>query len=247
MSYHDHISPITKSCFRHILDLRRIRPCLDYTTAANIATALVQSKLDYCNSLYIGLPKSQLNRLQNIQNALARVVANKRRHEHISPTLESLHWLKIPERIDYKILSITYNILETSKPAYLSSLLTLQPTRSTRSSKLITLYQPSVTSNRAILNRSYSQSVPKLWNSLPVELRTPKDPHFPAPTHCLVKHSWPNSRLISSRNHTTSYRPNPETRNLLTPDLQINTIPNTIGYPRITNRTPIASPIRPPL
>ena len=51
MSYHDHISAITKSCFLHIRDLRRIRPCLDYTTAANIATALVQSKLDYCNSL----------------------------------------------------------------------------------------------------------------------------------------------------------------------------------------------------
>ena len=123
--------------------------------------------------------KSEINRLQNIQNALARVIANKRRHDHITPTLESLHWLKIPERIDYKILSITYNILETSKPTYLSSLLTLQPTRSTRSSKLITLYQPSVTSNRAILNRSYNQSVPKLWNSLPAEIRTPKDPNSP--------------------------------------------------------------------
>ena len=179
MSYHDHISAIVRSCFLHIRDLRRIRPCLDYTTAANIATALVQSKLDYCNSLYIGLPKSEINRLQNIQNTLARVVANKRRHDHISPTLESLHWLRIPERIDYKILSITYNILETAKPSYLSSLLTLQPTRSTRSSRLITLYQPAVTSNRAILNRSYSQSVPKLWNSLPAEMRTPKDPNSP--------------------------------------------------------------------
>jgi hypothetical protein len=179
MSYHDHISAITKSCFLHIRDLRRIRPCLDYTTAANIATALVQSKLDYCNSLYIGLPKSELNRLQNIQNTLARVVANKRRHDHISPILESLHWLKLPERIHYKIIAMTYNILETAKPSYLSSLLTLQPPRSTRSSKLITLYQPSVTSYRAILNRSYSQSVPKLWNSLPPEMRTPKDPDSP--------------------------------------------------------------------
>ena len=179
LSYHDHISTIAKSCFLHIRDLRRIRPCLDYTTAANIATALVQSKLDYCNSLYIGLPKTELNRLQNIQNALARVVANKRRNEHITPTLQSLHWLRIPERINYKIISITYNILETSKPTYLSSLLTLQTPRATRSSKLITLYQPSVTSSRAILNRSYSQAVPKLWNSLPPELRTPKDPSSP--------------------------------------------------------------------
>jgi len=175
LSYHAHITAITKSCFLHIRDLRRIRPCLDYTTATNIATSLVQSKLDYCNSLYIGLPKSELNRLQNIQNTLARVVANKRRQEHITPTLKSLHWLRIPERINYKVLSLTYTILETSKPAYLSSLLTLQPPRSTRSAKLITLYHRSVTSNRAILNRSYSHCIPKLWNSLPAELRTPKD------------------------------------------------------------------------
>jgi hypothetical protein len=162
LSYHDHISTITKSCFIHIRDLRRIRPCLDYTTAANIATSLVQSKLDYCNALYIGLPKAELNRLQNIQNALARAVTNQRRNEHVTPTLQSLHWLKIPERINYKVLSITYNVLNSGKPVYLSKLLSLQSARSTRSSKLITLYPPAVTSSRAILNRSYSYSVPRL-------------------------------------------------------------------------------------
>jgi hypothetical protein len=176
LSHHDHITSITKSCFCHIRDLRRIRPCLDHNTAANIATSLVQSKLDYCNSLYYGLPKLEINRLQNIQNALARVVAIQRRHEHVTPTLQALHWLKIPERIEYKLLSITYNTLHTSQPAYLSNLLTLQPPRSTRSSKLITLRLPPITSNRAILNRSYSYLAPRLWNSLPPSLRTPKDP-----------------------------------------------------------------------
>ena len=216
LSYHDHISTITKSCFIHIRDLRRIRPCLDYTTAANIATSLVQSKLDYCNALYIGLPKTELNRLQNIQNALARAVANQRRNEHITPTLQSLHWLKIPERIHYKVLSITYNVLSSSKPAYLSKLLSLQSARSTRSSKLITLYPPAVTSSRAILNRSYSYSVPRLWNSLPVELRTPNDSSTPCvhslsrqtflsklKTH-LFRLSYPTAATLHTRNTRTA-------------------------------------------
>jgi hypothetical protein len=42
---------------------------LDFDTARTIATSLVHSKLDYCNSLYYNLPQSQLKRLQSIQNS----------------------------------------------------------------------------------------------------------------------------------------------------------------------------------
>jgi hypothetical protein len=186
LSYHHQISALSKACFYHIRDLRRIRPHLDLETASTIATALVHSKLDYCNSLYLGLPKTELGRLQHIQNALGRVVANTKRRDHITPTLQSLHWLKIQERITYKIASITYDVLSTSKPAYLSKLLAVQPARSTRSSKLITLSRPAVTSNRSVLNRSFRYSAPILWNALPAELRCPKDLSSPG-TNLLSK------------------------------------------------------------
>ena len=173
LTYHDQISALSKSCFFHIRDLRRIRPCLDYYTAANIATSLVHSKLDYCNSLYLNLPKNEINRLQQIQNTLARTVANAKHRDHITPILQSLHWLKIQERIHYKVISITNNLLHTSEPQYLARLLTIQPPRSTRSSKYITLYPPAITSNRTVLNRSFSYTKPRLWNALPNHLREP--------------------------------------------------------------------------
>ena len=47
----DHISYISKSCFSHIRDLRRIRNTLDHKTACTIVTSLIHSKLDYCNFL----------------------------------------------------------------------------------------------------------------------------------------------------------------------------------------------------
>ena len=53
------------------------------------------------------LPKSQINHLQLIQNSLARVVVKAPKSCYISPVLKSLHWLKINERIDYKLLSLT--------------------------------------------------------------------------------------------------------------------------------------------
>ena len=76
-----------------------------------MAISLVHSKLDYCNSLYLGLSKTELGRLQLIENVLGHVVANTKRHEHITHILQSLHWFKIQERITCKTVSVTYDVL----------------------------------------------------------------------------------------------------------------------------------------
>src|SRR6218665_2204051 len=71
LSFSNHISNLSRSCFMHIRDLRRIRPVLDFKTASTIATSIVHSKLDYCNSLFLSLDSTQIHRLQLIQNSLA--------------------------------------------------------------------------------------------------------------------------------------------------------------------------------
>ena len=58
LAFSDQISAISKACCYHIRHVRCIRPYLDSTTASTIATSIVHSKLDYCNSLYYNLPKS---------------------------------------------------------------------------------------------------------------------------------------------------------------------------------------------
>ena len=112
LSFSDHISYISKSCFSHIRDLRRIRSTLDHKTACTIATSLIHSKLDYYNSLYLNINSQQLNRLQLILNSAARAVTKTPKFHHITPHLKSLHWLKIEQRIQYKILSLTYKSLQ---------------------------------------------------------------------------------------------------------------------------------------
>ena len=49
------MSSLSKSCYSHIRELRCIRPYLDSKTASTIASSIVDSKLDYCNSLYYNL------------------------------------------------------------------------------------------------------------------------------------------------------------------------------------------------
>jgi hypothetical protein len=123
LSYSEHISALSKFCFNHIRDLRRLRNSIDQSTACTIATALVHSKLDYCDSLLLNLPSSSTNRLQFVLNSAARAVTKTSRFHHITPVLKSLHWLKINQRIHYKVISLTYKILLSDKPSYLRSLL----------------------------------------------------------------------------------------------------------------------------
>jgi len=74
---------------------------------------------------YHNLPNYQLNRLQQIQNSLARAVVTASKSSHITPILKSLHWFKVNERIEYKLLSLTYKVLTTSQPSYLNNLIIL--------------------------------------------------------------------------------------------------------------------------
>jgi len=142
LSFKQHINFLTKTCLYHCRDLRRHRSSLDFGTACNIATALAHSKLDYCNSLYYHLPSSQINQLQVIQNSLARAVTKTPRLCHISPVLQSLHWLKIEQRIVYKRISLTYTAQQHNSPLYLAK--KLESNGCTCSALVITLRRPPV-------------------------------------------------------------------------------------------------------
>jgi len=164
----------SKSCYHHIRALRCIRPYLDLHTAKTVATSTVHSKLDY------GLPKFQINRLQHIQNALARSVVQAPKLKPIIPILKYFHWLKVSERIEYKSISLTYKILNTTQPSYLYDLVSIQPPHghNTRPSPYVTLIKPS--SSLKVTHRSFRHASPHLWNQLPTSLRIP-DSNYSSP------------------------------------------------------------------
>ena len=172
LSFSYHISNVCRSSFHQIRQLRQIRPSLDSNSAILLANSLVFSKLDYCNSLLYNLPNTSINRLQRVQNSLARaVVPSVKRSNHISPTLRKLHWLPIKQRIVYKIATITFRTLQNKQPSYLSDLLHRHnPSRRLRSSDKQLLDVPFI--NTALGRRSFSYSAPFIWNSLPLSLRT---------------------------------------------------------------------------
>ena len=188
MSFSDQINSVSKSCHFHIRDIRRIRRLLSLSTATALANSLVSSKLDYCNSLYSGISQTNLNKLQRIQNSLARVIANTSKYQHITPTLKKLHWLPIKQRIDYKTCLLTYKTLTNQQPTYLYNSLSF-PSHfvSIRSSDSLVLSIPYVRSSLG--KRAFSVIGPRLWNSLPL---------IPE-THLLYQYSVPDSKHTSSK------------------------------------------------
>ena len=166
----DQINSLSKSCHFPIRDIRRIRHLLPLSAATALANSLVSSKLDYCNSLYNGISQANLNKIQRIQNTLARVVTNTSKFEHITPILKKLHWLPIKQRIDYKLCLLTYKTLQIQQPTYLYNSLSFPShSLSTRSSDSSVLSTPYV--RTSLGKRAFSVIAPRLWNSLPPDTR----------------------------------------------------------------------------
>uniref|UniRef100_A0A3P8RUL5 Reverse transcriptase domain-containing protein n=1 Tax=Amphiprion percula TaxID=161767 RepID=A0A3P8RUL5_AMPPE len=149
MSFNSHIKQICRTSFFHLRNTVKIRNILSQSDAEKLIHAFVTSRLDYCNSLLSGCPKSSLRHLQLIQNAAARVLTGVNKRDHISPILASLHWLPVKSRIEFKILLLTYKALNNQSPSYLKDLIVpYYPSRTLRSQTAGLLVVPRISKSR---------------------------------------------------------------------------------------------------
>ena len=133
--------------------------------------SLVISRLDYGNGLLYGVPDQLLDKLQRVQNVAARIVVRASRYDHITYILETLHWLPVRYRIEYKVVLMTFKALHLLAPSYITDLLQFyQPCRTLRSSSDSLLIVRSA-HLRHYGDRAFCIAAPRLWNSLPHEMR----------------------------------------------------------------------------
>ena len=162
---------MVKTSFFHLRQLAKVKPFLSRQQFETVIHAFVTTRLDYCNSLYMGVSGSSLARLQWVQNAAARLLTGTRKYDHISPILASLHWLPIHFRIHFRILLFTFKSLNGMTPPYLSELLhPYTPNRPLRSADQLLLNVPR-TKSKLRGGRCFSVAAPTLWNDLPLHIR----------------------------------------------------------------------------
>ena len=136
LSVLQHIDSVCRASFLELRWATTIGPYLSQSATARLVAAIIISRLDYCNSVFTGLPADQVAELQWIQNTAAQLVMKKRKWDHVTPLLKELHWLPVKFRCRYEIATLAYRHFEGSLPPYLSSsLCTYEPPRSLRSSR----------------------------------------------------------------------------------------------------------------
>lgn len=117
------VSAVVRSSFQHLCLISKVRHYVPHEDLEKLIHAFETSRLDYCNSLYYGLPSSLLLRLQTVQNVAARLLTGTRKFSSITPVLAGLHWLPIKYHIQLKILLLTFKTINKLAPRYLSELL----------------------------------------------------------------------------------------------------------------------------
>ena len=171
LTFSKHVKTVARSSMFHVRALRHIRPLLTQQDANTLATSLVQSKLDYLNSVLYNTSLTNIQTLQRVQNAASRVVLLAPYQTSSTELLSTLHWLPIQHRITYKIACLTHTLLNYKQPSYLSELLIpYQPTRTLRSSEQYLLSIPRT--HLRLSDQSFSVAAPTIWNSLPLNIRT---------------------------------------------------------------------------
>ena len=171
-SMEDYISNICRSAYLQLKNISKLRKYLDRSTLECIVHAFVTSKLDYCNSLLVGLPNSLISRLQRVQNTAARILTGTPKYAHITPILKELHWLPVEKRIIYKVLLMVFKAVHLRAPIYIQNIIIEHvPTRSLRSASHKLLKVP-YTSSSLVQARAFSVVGPRLWNDLPQDLRS---------------------------------------------------------------------------
>jgi hypothetical protein len=166
LDFSNQVKKLKSSCFHKLRNIAKMKSFLTQDQMQQLTQALIISSMDYCNALYFGSNSSVLRQLQTIQNRACRTVLGLKRRASVDTHLQNLHWLKVAERIEFKILLVTYKSLNGIAPSYLSELFSYNPISGSRTPSL----QPYL-AKTSVGDRAFISCASKLWNNLPCDIK----------------------------------------------------------------------------
>jgi len=111
-----------------------------------------------------------MDRLQSVLNAAARLIYSRCKYDRVTPLLKELYWLRVPERLKFRLAVLVFKCRNKTAPQYLADDLQWAADDSSRTRLR------SASSNKLVIRRSrlstagdraFRVAAPRLWNSLP--------------------------------------------------------------------------------
>ena len=175
LNFKNHVNSVVRSCNYHIRNLYAVRRFMHRENIMSLVHSLILSKIDYCNSLFVGLPNGTLKKLQSVMNRAARLIYQLPPRVSITSFLIDLHWLPIKARIEYKICLITFKALRFHLPRYIFDLLAPQTVEGDfilrSADDPFRLLEPRAPGERSFADRSFSYVAPRIYNRLPITIK----------------------------------------------------------------------------
>jgi len=170
----DHVRNVIRAANYELRRIGSIRRFLTTQAAATLVSAFILSRLDYCNSILYGSHEYLIESLQRVQNNAARMVLRVSRKDHITPHLQSLHWLPVSARIEFKLASICYNCVQGNAPTYLKALVHPRDQHRYRLrsfSDSTALQDRPADSKKTSGDKCFSHAAPSVWKTIPAQIR----------------------------------------------------------------------------
>ncbi len=135
-----------------------------------VLQTLVLSIINYGIKIWGSTGVTQLHRVQKEQNFAAKVALGSAKFDHATPYLKELKWLKVKEKYKYELALSMFNFINKNVPSWLFSLPLIRETHSVNTRQQHQLHVPKT--NNFTAERSILVAAPKLWNSLPLNIKS---------------------------------------------------------------------------
>jgi len=168
-----HVTATVRKCSSALRQIRSVRRSVPRHALLTLIRSLVVGSVDYCNPVLAGVSGHLLDRLRSVLNAAARLIFSARKSEHITPLLSELYWLRVPERIQFRLCVLAYRCLHDTAPSYSSLRCFTEPPTSMVAAACVLppryLFYPL--SRSSLGDRAFLVAVSRTWNSLPADVR----------------------------------------------------------------------------
>ena len=98
LSMKKHVNKTVSICYYQLRRLKQVWRILGPDIVARLISAYIVSRLDYCNYVLAGPPQNTIAPLQQVQNAVARLIGSLGPRDYNTSMLCDLHWLPVKYR-----------------------------------------------------------------------------------------------------------------------------------------------------